>query len=452
MNRNKFDILEDPNPVLRMPTKEVTEFDLSLQQIIDKMVTTLRAENGVGLAAPQVGLLSKIIVLECRSDKKDPEELKKLQESGETFPLTVIINPIIEAFSQEADESVEGCLSFPNLKAVVKRPKLVVISGLDRWGKPIKIQACGFFSRAIQHEADHLVGILLVDRIRKLKLVMISNMELGLPAIKMMLDNPMFDFQYLVTGKKPESRGSSVNMATEAKKLELPVVNFKSESQLFQKLQATKPDIVVVAGFGEILSDRIINLPVYGSLNIHPSLLPKYRGPSPIVQTLLDGFQDSGVTIIKMTKGVDAGPIVGEMAVKLSGFEDAQVLLNSLSSIGAEILIDIIPYYVTGDLKPQEQEHKAATYSKMVKKEDGLIKKDDTPELIERKIRAYYGWPFAYTLAGGRRVQLLRSHLDRHGKLVLDKVKPEGRSEMTYEEYRRGYKEPLDNLEDKLAK
>ncbi len=448
---HKFEILTDPNPVLRMPAKEVAEFDLSLQQIIDKMVATMRQGGGVGLAAPQVGLLDKIIVLECQSEKKEPDELKKLEEAGEIFPLTVIVNPVIEYLSKEKCDLVEGCLSFPSLRTVVSRPKTATINGLDRWGKPVKIKACGFFARALQHEVDHLGGILLVDRMRKLKIAMMSNMELGLPAMKMLKTNPQFDFMYLITGKNVKPQLGSVNMAAEAKKLDIPVVFWKSADQIYQKLKSSKLDLVIVAGFGEILSEKILNLPKYGILNIHPSLLPKYRGPSPVKQTILDGAKETGVTIIRLTKEVDAGPIIGELAVKLSGYEDAQVLLSALSSVGAEILLDVIPYYVTGDLKPQEQEHKSATSTKTLNREDGLITKDDTAETIERKIRAFYGWPYAYTFSDDKRILLLRSHLNDLGKLVLDKVKPEGKREMTYDEFKHGNKASLDNLEDKLA-
>lgn len=442
MENNLFLIIEDPSPILRDPTSEVENFDLEFQQVIDKMIATMRNSKGVGLAAPQVGILNKLIVLEFSGDEKD---------NPDHFPLTIIANPKIDIYSNSKCNLVEGCLSFPKLITSIKRPSKVTVSGLDRWGKPLSIETDGFHARVLQHEIDHLEGVLLIDRMKPLKTVLLSNMELGLPLMEQLKLNPQFDFEYLICGEKNEIRHSSINMVSEANKLGLKPIIWRSEDQITNLLHEIKPDLLIVAGFGKILSECVINLPKYGSLNIHPSLLPKYRGPAPVPATILAGDKNTGITIIKMTREMDAGPIVGQLKVKISGNESKNHMLGELSKMGAEFLVDLIPYYISGEIKPETQDEAKATYMKMIKKDDGEIKKGDSAELIERKIRAYESWPTVWTYSGNKKIQILSAHLNADGKLVIDLLKPEGKTEMTYADFKNGYKKPLKFLENKIA-
>jgi methionyl-tRNA formyltransferase len=439
---NVFTIIEDPNPILREPTEDIVEFDLGLQQIIDKMIVTMRESKGVGLAAPQVGLKKKLIVLEFSGEEKD---------NPDHFPLTILVNPTIDKVSKEKCQMVEGCLSFPKLATSIKRPKNVTVSGLDRWGKKTTIEAKGYMARVLQHEIDHLEGVLLIDRIEKLKTVLVSNMELGLPVMKALKENPQFNFEHVICGEKNEIRHSNINMVSEAKKFGLNPVIWKDSKSTLNLLKDIKPDLVIVAGFGKILAKDIIDLPKYGSLNIHPSLLPKYRGASPVPATILAGDKHTGVSIIKMTEKMDAGPVVAQTKVKLSGREGKIFLLEALAKIGAEFLVDILPYYISGDLKPENQEEDKATYTKMIKKEDGEILEADTAETIERMIRAYEDWPTVWTYSGNRKIQLVSAHLHPEDRLVIDSLKPEGKKEMTYKDFKNGYKEPLKFLNGKIA-
>lgn len=436
-------IICDPNPILRMPTRKVTDFDMTLQETIDAMVKTMRDAAGVGLAAPQVGILNQIIVLENQYDKN--------KDAKDNFPLTIIVNPEIKSLSRDKCLLVEGCLSFPDIRTVIKRPRKVTVKGKNRWGKPIQFAADGFLGRALQHEIDHLDGILLIDHITKLKTVLMSNMDLGLPAMHMLKEHPQFDLMALMTKRQTEIKHSLVNMAEEAKKIRLPVIIWKNEEQAYRKLKDLKPDLIIVAGFGKIISERIIDIPKYGTLNIHPSLLPKYRGPSPVQFTILGGEKETGVTIIKLVKEVDAGPIIGQGTVKLPGNETSELLLKELAMFGAELLIDIIPYYIANDSEIVKQDHNKATFTRVIRKEDGEILPADTPEIIERKVRAFHNWPIVYTYSSDRRVQILKSHLDNKKRLIIDKVRPEGKKIMTYAEFKRGYKKPLKNLKGKLA-
>lgn len=439
---NLFEIIEDPNPILRQPTQEVENFDFETQQTIDRMVATMRANKGVGLAAPQVGLSKKIIVLEFSGEDK---------ENHDYFPLTVLVNPKIEHYHKEKSNLVEGCLSFPSFLAHVLRPSGVMVSGLDRWGKKIKIDANGFYARVIQHEIDHLDGILFTDRLEKLKTVLFSNMALGLPILDEMRTNPIFDFKGVVVGTKNEVSHSSINMFNESRNVGKRTIVWNNSQSIIEQLKPLKLDLIIVAGFGKILPDEIINLPKFGSLNIHPSLLPKYRGASPVVATILSGDKTTGVTIIKMTAAMDAGPIVGQMKVKLTGTETNQILLPALAKFGAELLADIVPYYISGEIKPVPQQEEKATYTKIISKNDGQIKSKDSAVKIDRMIRAYNPWPSVWTFSGNKKIQLTSGHLNPENKLVIDTVKPEGKKEISLSDFRNGYKLPLKYLDGKTA-
>jgi methionyl-tRNA formyltransferase len=148
---------------------------------------------------------------------------------------------------------------------------------------------------------------------------------------------------------------------------------------------------------------------------------------------------------------MDAGPIVGQTKVKLSGQETKSFLLDALAKIGAEFLVDIDPYYISGEIEPEAQDESKKSYTKLMKKEDGEIRKPDSPAQIERMIRAYEDWPTVWTYSGEKKIQISAAHLNPDGKLVIDKLKPEGKNEMSYSDFKNGYKLPLKNLEDKIA-
>lgn len=148
------DVKKIPEPVLRRKAHKVGEFDQELQELIDDMIETMRDEPGVGLAAPQVGISSKVIVVEF-GDENDPEKPERL---------FAVVNPEIVSQSEEMETGIEGCLSIPGLVGEVERPVGVVVKGLNRHGRPTKVNANGWLARIFQHEIDHLNGVLFTDR------------------------------------------------------------------------------------------------------------------------------------------------------------------------------------------------------------------------------------------------------------------------------------------------
>jgi len=435
-NTKAMDILIDPNPILRMPTETIKFFDAELQEIIDRMVITMRQEKGIGLAGPQVGILGQIIVIEYQPEKDDKEELKN------TIPLTILLNPKIKKLSGKKCLMLEGCLSFPTIMSSIERPESVIVEALDRWGRKITIEASGLFSRVIQHECDHLVGVLLSDHIKPLKTVLLSNMELGLPALSALKDHPQFDFLALITSRNRGQREDFFDLSKTASELKIKTLFWENDDKIKKQIAEIKPDLMIVAGFGKILKKELIDLPKIACLNIHPSTLPKYRGPAPIQATILNGDKTAGVSIIKMSEIVDAGAVLGQIELKLRGDEYYPELLKTLSELGIDLLIDILPYYLNGDLTPEAQDESKATFTKPIKREDGEILKSDTAKKAYNKIRAFRKWPKAYTYCGKRRVILLTAHLDQ-GKLVIDRLQPEGKKSISFKEFSCGYKEKL---------
>lgn len=199
-------------------------------------------------------------------------------------------------------------------------------------------------------------------------------------------------------------------------------------------------DLGVCAAYGKIIPKNAIDLFKFGILNIHPSLLPKYRGASPINEALKNGDAETGVTIIKMDEKMDHGPIVTFFKEEILPDDTTDTLRQRLFERSADVLIQLIPAYISGKVKPKEQNEKEATYTKILTKEDGLISlKEKTPEEAERFIRAMAPWPGAWTkLENQKRLKLLKAHLEEE-KLVLDEVQLEGKDPVSWKQFKEGY-------------
>ena len=431
-------IRKTDDPILRQPTEEVAAFDMELQKLIDDMIETMRTDNGIGLAAPQIGVSKKIFICEFAGDKE--AEIPEV-------PLTVMVNPKITHYSKEQRRMVEGCLSFPGLEILVKRPSKITIEGYDRYGKKIKIDAGGLYSRVMQHENDHLNSTLLIDHIKEVNAVFIGTGSLGVPTLEAMATDPQYKIKLVVTSDfTATSRKVKLNLVEEiAKKYKLPILKTKNINapDVIAKIKKANPEVVVMADFGQIIKSDLLNLPKYGVVNIHPSLLPRHRGASPIQQTILDGDKMTGVTLIVAGEKMDAGPIISQVSFKLTGSETSTILKDYAANAGASLLLNSLPYYLAGDLKPFDQKEAKATYTRLFKYEDGLVDSETDAATVERKIRAFDDWPKVHTKIKNLDVQILAAHFDPEHNLIIDRVKPAGKTEMTYADFQRGYHSEL---------
>ena len=203
-----------------------------------------------------------------------------------------------------------------------------------------------------------------------------------------------------------------------------------------------KPDVGVLASYGQILKKEILEKPKHGILNIHPSLLPKYRGPTPVPTAILNGEQETGVTIFKMDEKVDHGPILSQFKEEIRPNDTAESLLKRLFLAGTKVLTTILPSYLEGKIELREQDDSQATSTKKFTREDGKINWQEESAKIERRIRAFYPWPGTWTeikIKGkNKRLKILKAHLEKN-KLVLDQVQLEGKKPVTYKQFKEGY-------------
>ena len=213
-----------------------------------------------------------------------------------------------------------------------------------------------------------------------------------------------------------------------------------NNSEFLKQIKKINPDLAIVAAYGKIIPKNILDIPRYGTINIHPSLLPKYRGASPIQNTILNGDKKTGVTIMKLDEEMDHGGIISNMEVQISKNDTCESLSQKLAISGAEILIKTIPDYISEKIKPIEQNHSKATYTKIIKKEDGKIDWSKSANEIERMTRAFYPWPTAWTVWKGKTFKILEAEVC-NGKLEIKKLQLEGGKALSIKEFLNGHKD-----------
>lgn len=193
--------------------------------------------------------------------------------------------------------------------------------------------------------------------------------------------------------------------------------------ELSGKMKKLKPDLLVVAAFGKIIPKHILDIPKYGVLNIHPSLLPKYRGPSPLQTAILNGDKETGVTIIKMDEEMDHGPVIVQEVFSLSNSTNFQVLSKEIFHRSSEILPQLIRDFVKGKISLLGQDDAIAVYCPRLTRESGYFEIDNPPtsEKLDRMIRAYYPWPGVWTKWKGKIVKFLPGRMvQMEGKKATD--------------------------------
>ena len=242
---------------------------------------------------------------------------------------------------------------------------------------------------------------------------------------------------------KKQGRGMRVQaspVAIFAQENEIPCLKPKNLDEEFAlKLSTFNFQLFVVVAYGKIIPEKILNLPRLGSINIHYSLLPKYRGASPVESAILNGEVETGVTIQKMVFEMDSGPIIAQEKVNILSDEKAPDLRKRLIKIGGELLVKILK---TFSLRPgsehspfaggEEQDETQATFCKKIKKEDGLIDLEaELPNVLYNKFRAYVAWPRTFFFKNGKRIIITKARLENN-KFIIEKIIPENGKEMDY--------------------
>ena len=179
-----------------------------------------------------------------------------------------------------------------------------------------------------------------------------------------------------------------------------------------KELSKYPADIGVVAAFGQILSEEILSMPTFGCINIHASLLPKYRGAAPIQWSIIDGEAETGVTIMQMDKGLDTGDILFQKKVPISPEETGESLFDKLALTGSSLVVEALEKIEKGEVSPVKQDEEKSSYAKMLKKETGKMDFSKSAVELERLVRGLYPWPSAYTFYQGKQLKIWRSEAD----------------------------------------
>lgn len=175
------------------------------------------------------------------------------------------------------------------------------------------------------------------------------------------------------------------------------------------QLAAWEPEVIIVAAFGQILRQNVLDLPPHGCLNVHASLLPRWRGAAPVPAAILAGDEVTGVTIMQMDAGLDTGPILAQREERLQPDDTRATLEGRLARLGAGLLVETLPAYLEGNLLPRPQPEEGVTYARQLRKEDGLLDWSRPAAELDRRVRAFTPWPGAFTMWHGQRLKVLRA-------------------------------------------
>lgn len=206
-------------------------------------------------------------------------------------------------------------------------------------------------------------------------------------------------------GRKQEITPPPVKVLAEKEGVPVLQPN-KFDENVKKELKKNKPDLFIVAAYGKILSKDILDIPKHGSLNVHPSLLPKYRGPSPIHYAILEGDTVTGTTIMLMDEKMDHGPILAQEKLKIDQTDTTATLTDKLADHGISVLSKIIDPYISGAITPKEQDHTDASYTHIIEKSDGHINWNNSASFIERQSRALTPWPGVFTYWNDKRMKI----------------------------------------------
>jgi methionyl-tRNA formyltransferase len=236
-----------------------------------------------------------------------------------------------------------------------------------------------------------------------LRIIFMGTAELSCASLQALAGDPQFQIAAVVTqpdrprGRDLKPQPSPVKSL--ALRLGLPVLQPERvrDEKFVAEFRSLQPDLVVVVAYGQILPSAILDLPRHGCLNIHTSLLPKYRGPAPIQWAIANADTETGITLMRIDAGLDTGDIVAQRRTPIRPKEDSARLHDRLAQLGAELLVQTIPDYVAGKIQPTPQPAEGASYAAKIKKEDGRIDWNQPAQTIWNRLRAFTPWPGAFT-------------------------------------------------------
>jgi methionyl-tRNA formyltransferase len=242
--------------------------------------------------------------------------------------------------------------------------------------------------------------------------------DFALPVLKALAEH--YDVVGVVTQPdRASGRGRELKpppVKSLAQELNLPFIQPEKlrQPEAMEQLRAWKPNLIVVAAFGQILRKDVLDLPPHGCVNVHASLLPRWRGAAPINAAILHGDEQTGITIMKMDVGLDTGPILSQRSIRLTREDTAGSVFEKLSQLGADLLVETLPDYLSGKIQPVPQPEDGSTYAPMLKKEEGQLDFTRPADELERRVRAFNPWPGAFMDFDGTLLKVHRAHVVPH--------------------------------------
>lgn len=250
-----------------------------------------------------------------------------------------------------------------------------------------------------------------------IRTVFMGTPEFAVPTLKVLLDAGLNLVGVYTQPDRPKGRGQNLT-APPVKEMALrhniPVFQPQKlrAPEVVEELRALAPDLIVVVAFGQILPKSVLEIPRYGCINVHASLLPKYRGAAPINQAIIDGEQETGITTMLMDVGLDTGPMLLKRALPIGPDETAGELHDRLCALGGETMAATLELLLRGELRPQEQDGSQTCYAGMLKKEDGRIDWSQSAQQIHNRIRGLAPWPGTYTFLNGEPLKLFLTRVE----------------------------------------
>ena len=302
-----------------------------------------------------------------------------------------------------------------------------------------------------------------------MKTVFMGTPEIAVPVLEALLDAGHEVLGIYTRPDRPAGRGrrrTASPVKEHALERGLPVFQPASlrTDAAQRELAALSPDVIVVAAYGLFLPSAVLSLPPHGCLNVHPSLLPRYRGPSPVAAAILGGDAATGVTLIRLDEGMDSGPIVARRETSIGPDENAEELTSRLFRLGADVLVEVLPDWAAGRVQAVPQDESLATTTRLLSREDGEIDWDLGADRIARQVRAYQPWPGAYTRWQGKLLKIIEASVSdaartaparpgevvslpagglgivaSEGVLEVRRIQMEGRRAVDASEFVRGY-------------
>lgn len=249
-----------------------------------------------------------------------------------------------------------------------------------------------------------------------MRTVFMGSPEFGLPALENLAKNTQV-LGVVTQPDRPAGRGRqrvSPPVKILAATLGIPVIQPEklNSPESLETLQNWKPDLILVAAYGQILRQNVLDLPVFGCINLHASLLPHHRGAAPIAAAILAGDAETGISLMKMDRGLDTGPVLGQKSIPILPGDTTESLSRKLALLAADTLDEYLPVYIRGDLTPQPQIERLATYSPQLRKEDGRLEFQLPAIQLERKVRAYHPWPGTFVLWNHQPLKILSARVE----------------------------------------